>query len=124
MSQVFASQHSSLSHADNQRDALRATAHVALLVAAVNVRRERRFAADVQRANPLRRVKLVAGQRKVVRRNLSHINRQLARRLHGVAMVEHATRATDFGNPLDGEQHAGFVVRPHQQEQQSVVSCQ
>ena len=92
---------------------------------------EWRFAADVPilsgqvpRANPFRRMKLVARKRKVVRRNLSHVNLHLARRLHCVAVIQHATRAADFGNPFDGEQHARFVVRSHRKSscQSSVVS--
>lgn len=39
-------------------------------------------------------------------------------------MIQQATRAADFGSPIDGEQHARFVVRPHQREQRSVVSSQ
>jgi hypothetical protein len=39
-------------------------------------------------------------------------------------VIQHATRAADFGNPFDGEQHARFVVRSHRKSscQSSVVS--
>ena len=65
---------------------------------------ERRFAPDVQRANSFRRVKLVSRQRQVIRRCLSHVNLHLARRLHCVAVVQHAARTADFGNPFYGKQ--------------------
>ena len=68
--QVFAGQVGGFPHADNQRHAFRATSPVTLLMSSVDQWREWRFATDVQRANPFRRMKFVAGQRKVVRRNL------------------------------------------------------
>jgi hypothetical protein len=47
-----------------------------------------------------------------------------ARRLHGVAMIEHAASAADFRDVFDREQHTRFVARPHRKSsrQLSVVS--
>ena len=62
-------------------------------------------------------MKLVAGERKVVGPQpavTGHVHFHLAGRLHGVAVIEHATRAANPGNLLHREQHAGLVVRPHQ----------
>ncbi len=111
---VFVGQFGGFPQADNQRHAFRAAAPVALLVATIDYRRERRFATDVQRTNPFRGIELVARQREVIRRHLSHISLHLARRLNSVAMIQHAARAADFGDLFDGEEDACLVVGPHQ----------
>ena len=102
--QMFAGQFGGFPHAHDQRHAFRATSPVALLVPALDQWRKRRFAPDVQRANTFRRVKLVARKRKVVHRNLSDVNLHLARCLHRVAVIEHASRLANFRDPFDREQ--------------------
>ena len=66
-------------------------------------------------------MKLVARQRKVVGRNLSHVNLHLARCLHRVAVVQHAPRLADFRDPLDREQHTRFVIRPHERHHGGLI---
>jgi len=61
--QMFAGNLGGFLHAHDQRHAFRATSPVTFLMSAVDQWREWRFAADVQRANPFRRMELVAGQR-------------------------------------------------------------
>ncbi len=59
--QMFPCQFGGFTHASNQRDVFRAAAQTTLLMSAVEVRRERRFAPNVKRANSFWRMKLVAG---------------------------------------------------------------
>jgi hypothetical protein len=57
-------------------------------------------------------VKLVAGERQVIHRNLAHVNRDLAGRLHRVAVVQYAASAADFRNLLYRETTRPFRCSP------------
>ena len=71
---------------DRQRHVLRSGAAAPLLRAAEDVAVERQAAADVQRADAFRRVQLVRGERERVDAERVHVDVDLARGLHGVAV--------------------------------------
>ena len=75
---------------DRHRDVLRARATSAILRAAEHQRLHRRAAADVQRADSLRRADLVSRDRQQVERRAARVDLHLAERLHGVAVEDDA----------------------------------
>jgi len=56
----------------------------------------------------------MAGQRQVIHRHVLHIDLDLPRRLHRIAMEQHPARLANLRNLLHREQHPRFIVRPHQ----------
>ena len=48
-------------------------------------------------------------------------NGHLARRLDGVAVVQHPARMADLRDLLDRKQHSGFIVRPHERHDSRVI---
>ena len=82
-----------LAHADDLMRRQRAGTQAALLLAAVQLRHERRARRDVQRADALRAAELVRRQRAEVDRRGGKVERQLADALRGVDVEQHAARA-------------------------------
>jgi hypothetical protein len=98
----------------NQRHAFDLVTAVAFLMAAPNQRRKRQLAANVPilsgqvpRSDAFRRTKLVAGQRKVVCEDLSHVNAHLARCLDCVAVVQHVRQPTGTRQSRECAQRLG-----------------
>jgi len=48
-------------------------------------------------------------------------NGHIARRLDGVAVVQHPARMADLRDLLDRKQHSGFIVRPHERHDSRVI---
>ena len=103
----------SLAETDRQQRALGSSAPPALVSGPVNERLQLDATAYEQRADTLGRVKLVSGDREQIDAEPVHVSRNLADRLSGVGMEEHAMFAGDARallNRLDG---AHLVVGVH-----------
>src|SRR5438132_401120 len=77
---------------------------------------------NVECANTLRRVHLVAGDREQVAANLLYVDRHLPCGLYSVGMKIDIDLSGDFCDFLDWLQHAGFVVRHHDRYQLGVLT--
>ncbi len=102
----------------------RAGTHAALVAAAVDDGgnlHARILAAHIERADTLRPVHLVAGDRHQVDVLLVHIDRNLADRLRRVGVEDHAALATELADLGDGLQHADLVVGGHDRDQDGLV---
>ena len=100
-----------------QRHVLRTGAAAALLRAAECVAREREAASDVERADAFRRVQLVRGERERVDAERVHIDVDLARALHGIAVHVNRSLAADARHVRDRLDHARLVVREHHRDE-------
>jgi len=99
------------------RHVLGARTQRALLPAAGHQGGERRALADVEQADTLGGIQLVAGERGVVDAAAGQVQRQLAQRLHA---VDHPQRGAAFERGLDAVEvadHAGLVVGGHRAHQ-------
>ena len=110
----------SLAQRDNSRNILRSGAPRTFMPPAVKQRLKMRSLAHVKRAHALRRVHLVAGNRKRITANPLHINRNLARGLHRVRMKIDVGLRRNLSDLLDRLQHSGLVVRHHDRNQLGV----
>ena len=107
-----------LAEAGDVGDVLRAGAAAPLLVAAEQERPHGRAAADVERADALRGVDLVAGEGQHVERRLGGVDaRDLADGLRGVGVEDGARGLRELRALADGEEDARLVVRPHQRHE-------
>ena len=73
-------------NANNPRQIFRSSAALALMAAAINLRLDQRSLLDVKRAGALRRMDLVAGNRKRIARNFLYVDRHFACGLDCVGM--------------------------------------
>lgn len=106
---------------DDAGDILRAGAAGSLLCAAVDQVRDRDAAADVQRADALRGVELVAAQGEHVDVLRLDVDRHVADSLYRIGVEEHAVLLADradFGDRLD---RADLVVRVHDRDERGLV---
>ena len=110
----------------NQRRCLGSRAQLALLLAAENPGKQPNLPPLDQCADPLRAVNLVCAEGDYIRPQLLHFKRQLAERLHTVA-VQQRRRAGRFQKPcrlphrVDG---AGFIVHQHHAEEDGIpIHC-
>ena len=102
--------------ADDAGDVLGAAAAVALLVFAVEVRREGRAFADEEGADAFRAAEFVGAEREVVDGERLEVERKLADGLHGIAVKAHAAARAEGGDVGDGEEDAGLVVGRHERD--------
>ena len=110
--------------ADNSRNIQRARPHAALVAAAVNDRRQqdsRISPPNVERADSLRAVHLVRRQGSEIHVHVVHVERNLSGRLHGIRVEEHAALAGDLSDILDVLDHADFIVRGHDRDQDRLI---
>ena len=109
-----------LAEADDQRRRQRAGAQAALLAAAGEQRRQphARPAADVQRADPLRAIDLVAADRREIDLPAGQVERDLAHRLGDVGVEQRAGLLGDRGERGNVLHHARLVVHRHDADQQ------
>ena len=94
-----------LAEADDARNVQRAGAHAALVAAAVHLRGElhaRILAPDVERADALGSVDLVAGERQQVDVVCDHVDRNFADRLRGVGVEQDAALLADLADFATG----------------------
>ena len=98
------------------RDVLGAAAPAPLLSAADHVRLVLDAPFHVEQPDALGRMQLVRRKRQEVHVEFPHINLQLARRLHGVGVEQHAMPVANRGNLAHREQDARLVVRPHDRD--------
>src|ERR1700756_620016 len=75
-----------LAQANDASHVFRARPESSLVMAAKEELLQTRAFPDVQRADTLRRIKFVAGEREQIQTQRVHVNRQFARRLHSVRM--------------------------------------
>ncbi len=80
---------------------------------AIEHRFEQRSFADVQCADALRGVNLVAGNRQEVAGDLVYVHWNLAGGLNGVGVEVDVGFGGDFSDCFDGLYYAGFVVGRH-----------
>src|SRR5208282_4139983 len=102
----------------------RPRAHSAFVAAAVNLRHQlhpRILAAHLQRARAFRPIQLVPGDGRDVDVHLVDVDRNLADRLHGVGMEDHAAFAAQLADFRDWLQYADFVVGRHDRDQDRLV---
>ena len=102
------------------RHVLRPRTPVALVVPAVQDPLEACALAHVERPYALRRVELVRGHGVEVYAQRFHIHRDLAQRLHAVAVHRHASLARDARDFRHRLQRAQLVVRVHHGDQHGV----
>ena len=102
-----------LGEADDVGDVLRAGAAAAFLVSAEHEGLDLRAAAQVEDADALGGVELVARDREHVHGDLPDVDRDLTRHLHGVRVHRGAELLGDFRDLPDGEDDARLIVRPH-----------
>src|SRR5712664_3442959 len=81
-----------------------------------------RAAANVQRSNALRRIKLVSGERKQIETERINVNRKLARGLHCVGMKVDVGVRGDAANFLERLHRAQFVVGLHYCDQHGLLA--
>lgn len=62
----------------------------------------------------------MAGEREVIDGRLAHIDGDFSDGLHGVAVEKDAPCAAELGDLGNGEEHAGFVIRPHERDASGV----
>ena len=99
-------------------------AHAALVAAAVDLLGDldaRVAAADVQRADTLGAVDLVAGEREHVDVVLLHVDRDLADGLDGVGVEEDALLVAELADLGDGLDDADLVVGVHDGDEDGLV---
>src|SRR5712692_332376 len=110
-------QFGSLAQADNPRDILGSGTARAFMASAVKHRFQQRPLADIQCADTLRRVNLVAGNCQEVAANLVHINRNLARTLNRIGVEVHVGCGSNFSDLFDRLHYTSFVVGRHDRDQ-------
>ena len=94
------------------------------MTAAVDDRRQQNAripAPDVERADALRAVHLVRGKGSEVHVHVVHVERNLSGSLNRIRVEEHAALARDLPDFLDVLNHADFVVRGHDRNQDRLV---
>ena len=102
-------------------DVLGSRATTTVLRAAVEQRLDDRPAANEDRAASLRCSDLVTGHREDVERYGLRVDRQLAERLYGVGMKEHAARLGAIREIFDRLDRADLIVHPHDGGDRNVV---
>ncbi len=78
-------------------------------------------AANVQRADTLRPIDLMAGERQHIDVVLLHIDRNLAHSLHRVGVEDDALLVAELADLGDRLNHADLVVRIHDRDQDRLV---
>ena len=94
------------------------------MAAAVDDRRQqnsRISPADVESADALRAVHLVRGQGSEIHVHVIHVERNLSGGLHRIRVEEDAALASNLSDFLDVLNHADFVVRGHDRDQDRLV---
>ncbi len=111
-------------HADDLVGWQGARTHAALMATAVDDRFQAhtRLAADVQRADAFGAIDLVRRERHQVDLQLLQVDFDLAGRLRGIDVEQHAARAGQFTDGGDVVDRADFVVHVHQRDQDGVVA--
>jgi hypothetical protein len=107
--------------ADDGGRVLGAGAATALLMTTTQQRTEAGIAAQVEHADALGRMQLVAGEREHVDLGGLQVDGNLADRLHRVGMEHDALLVRHFGHFLDREDGPGFVVGPHRRNDGDAV---
>ena len=102
-----------LAEAHNSGNILGSGAARALVTSAVKHGREQRSAPNVERANALGRMQLMAGERQQIGLEAADLNGNLARGLYRVGVEVDVGFRSDSPDLLNGLQHAGFVVCHH-----------
>ena len=105
----------------NPRDIFRAGAAVPLLRAAVDQVRQGDPFADIERADALRGVKLVAGKREHVDVFVLDVDRDVADRLHRVGVEQDAVLFADRTDLGDGLDRTDLIVRVHDGHERRLV---
>ena len=111
--QILARQFRSLAQANDARNIFSAGAAIAFVMAAVELRFERRAGANVERANSLGTVNFVRGNGEQIHAEAIYVERQLSRGLHRVTMKANIGFGGDAADFLDGLDGAEFVVGVH-----------
>ena len=106
---------------DDAGDVVRARALAALLRAAVQIRGKPDSLADVERADALRPVELVAREREHIHAQFPDVDGHLADRLRGVRVEENPLLPGDPADLRDRLNHADLVVRVHDGDQHGLV---
>ena len=101
---------------DNIRDILGAAALASLLPTTDDVRLKRRSRLNVQQTDTLGRAQLVGGEGEEIDTEFLHVDRQFTGDLNGVGVKQYAVAAADRREFLHREQHASFVVCPHERD--------
>ena len=107
-----------LANADDQRRRQGAGAQAALLSAAIDQRRDAgaRPAPDIERADALRPVHLVAGNRRKIDTQSLTLNGYFSNSLRRVGVEQGARVAADRGDLAERLEHADLVVRRHHRD--------
>ena len=108
-------------HTGNAGDILRSGPLAPLLGAALDDVHQRDTAPDVQRTHALGAVELMAGQAQHIDVLGLDIDGQVARRLHGVGMEQHALLPAHGADLLNGQDTADLVVGVHHRHQTGVL---
>jgi len=101
-----------------QQSAFRSGAPPTLVASAVDQGLERNAAPDIKRADPFRRVELVARDREQIGTEFVHLCRYLADGLRRVCMQRNPMLARDVGNGFGG---ADLVVRVHDADETRIL---
>src|SRR6266851_2047920 len=112
----------SSAHADNASYVFRARAKSSLVVPAVEKLLQARATADVQRSDPLRRIKLVPGERQQIHAQRVDVDRELPCGLHRVGMKVHVGVSGDAADFLKWLHRAQLVVGVHHGNQRGFLA--
>ena len=111
--EMLAGEFGGFAEGDDAGHILRAATSFAFLTTSHEQRRKADALADVERANALRRMHLVAAEAEKIDRRCLHIEVNFSRRLHGIRMHQRAGGVCQCDDFMHGGEHAGLVIRPH-----------
>src|SRR5207302_268935 len=107
---------------DDSRKVLRASASLALVIAAIEQRREQSSLANIKRTCSLRSVHLVAGDGEQVATDLFDVEGDFPGGLNGVSVKVDVGFASDFSDGFDRLQYPSLVVGGHDADEPGVRS--